>query len=177
MVRSVHFLFTKTFLLCGKEADLSRILFENMQEKPTPKDGGNSPPDCCIWLVLVLFCQWTTKKIILEVLCMNLNSRNTMKSLLTQGWNLLTLMKSSALPQMKLNPPICRRGRFRPRRGFHRRRRFRPPIRVDLIEKPTSRNLSVFLVETTGLEPVTSCVWSMRSNQLSYASILEQVVL
>ena len=30
--------------------------------------------------------------------------------------------------------------------GFHRRRRFHPPARVDLVEKPTSRNLSVFLV-------------------------------
>ncbi|MBE6638924.1 MAG: hypothetical protein E7616_05675 [Ruminococcaceae bacterium] len=29
--------------------------------------------------------------------------------------------------------------------GFHRRRRFHPPARVDLVEKPTSRNLSVFL--------------------------------
>ena len=38
--------------------------------------------------------------------------------------------------------------------GFHRRRRFRPPARVDLVEKPTSRNLSVFLVRETGLEPV-----------------------
>ena len=31
--------------------------------------------------------------------------------------------------------------------------------------------LGAFLVETTGLEPVTSCVWSKRSNQLSYASV------
>jgi len=37
-----------------------------------------------------------------------------MKSLLTQGWNQLKLMKSSALPQMKLNPPIRRRGGFHP---------------------------------------------------------------
>ena len=37
-----------------------------------------------------------------------------MKSLLMQGWNQLTLMKSSALPQMKLNPPIRRRGGFHP---------------------------------------------------------------
>ena len=33
---------------------------------------------------------------------------------------------------------------------FHRRRRFHPPIRVDLVEKPTSRNLSVFLAEKEG---------------------------
>ena len=39
--------------------------------------------------------------------------------------------------------------------GFHRRRRFYPPTRVDLVEKPTSRNLSVFLVEHRGLEPLT----------------------
>ena len=37
-----------------------------------------------------------------------------MKSLLVQGRNQLTLMKSSALPQMKLNPPIRRRGGFHP---------------------------------------------------------------
>ena len=42
-------------------------------------------------------------------------------------------MKSA--PQMKLNPPIRRRGRFHPQRGFHRRRRFIPPGRVDLVEK------------------------------------------
>jgi len=29
--------------------------------------------------------------------------------------------------------------------GFHRRRRFHPPARVDLVEKPTCRNKSVFL--------------------------------
>ena len=34
--------------------------------------------------------------------------------------------------------------------GFHRRRRFHPPARVDLVEKPTSRNLSVFLAEKVG---------------------------
>ena len=41
-------------------------------------------------------------------------------------------MKSSATPQMKLNPHI------------RRRRRFHPPARVDLVEKPTCRNKSVF---------------------------------
>ena len=28
--------------------------------------------------------------------------------------------------------------------GFHRRRRFHPPARVDLVEKPTCRNKSIF---------------------------------
>ena len=46
-------------------------------------------------------------------------------------------MKSSAMPQMKLNPPIRRRAGFHPCRGFHRRRRFIPPVRVDLAEKTT----------------------------------------
>ena len=32
------------------------------------------------------------------------------------------------------------------------------------------RFLALSVVETTGLEPVTSCVWSKRSDQLSYAS-------
>ena len=41
--------------------------------------------------------------------------------------------------------------------GFHRRRRFHPPARVDLVEKPTSRNLSVFLAERVGFEPTCGC--------------------
>ena len=45
--------------------------------------------------------------------------------------------------------------------GFHRCRRFNPPARVDLVEKPTSRNLSVFLAESVRFEltvgrPITS---------------------
>ncbi len=36
--------------------------------------------------------------------------------------------------------------------GFHCRRQFHPPVRVDLVEKPTSRNLSVFLAEDEGFE-------------------------
>ena len=42
--------------------------------------------------------------------------------------------------------------------GFHRRRRFHPPIRVDLVEKPTSRNLSVFLAGLAGFEPTSDGV-------------------
>ena len=41
--------------------------------------------------------------------------------------------------------------------GFHRRRRFHPPARVDLVEKPTSRNLSVFLAETARFELAGDC--------------------
>ena len=53
-----------------------------------------------------------------------------MKSLLTQGWNQLTLMKSSALPQMKLNPSFSRRSRISSQRDFiHRRRIY--PVRKD----------------------------------------------
>ena len=45
--------------------------------------------------------------------------------------------------------------------GFHRCRRFHPPARVDLVKKPTSRNLSVFLAESVRFEltvgrPITS---------------------
>ena len=47
--------------------------------------------------------------------------------------------------------------------GFHRRRRFHPPIRVDLVEKPTSRNLSVFLAGAEGLEPSTHGFGDRRS--------------
>ena len=39
--------------------------------------------------------------------------------------------------------------------GFHRRRRFHPPVRVDLVEKPTCFDLSVFLVEARGVEPLS----------------------
>ena len=37
----------------------------------------------------------------------------------------------------EINPPIRRRAGFHPCRGFHRRRRFIPPVRVDLAEKTT----------------------------------------
>ena len=33
-----------------------------------------------------------------------------------------------------------------------------------------------FLVETTGIEPVTSCMSSMHSNQLSYASATDSII-
>ena len=49
-------------------------------------------------------------------------------------WNPHYVRVKSA-SQMKLNPPIRRRGGFHPRRGFHHRRWFHPPDRVDLVEK------------------------------------------
>ena len=52
-------------------------------------------------------------------------------------------MKSSATLQMKLNPPTRRQAGFHPRRGFHRRRRFVPPDRVDLAE------MTVVSIKTT----------------------------
>ena len=52
------------------------------------------------------------KKDIFDRLAYEFELLQKMKSLLSQGWNQLTLMKSSALPQMKLNPPIRRRGGF-----------------------------------------------------------------
>ena len=54
------------------------------------------------------------KKDIFAVFAYEFELLQKMKSLLTQEWNQLTLMKSSALPQMKLNPPIRRRGGFHP---------------------------------------------------------------
>lgn len=48
--------------------------------------------------------------------------------------------------------------------------------RLDYTSKNTKNpychydNTGTALVETMGLEPMTSCVWSRRSNQLSYAS-------
>ena len=40
---------------------------------------------------------------------------------------------------MKLNPPTASRDFIRPKGGFHRRRRFIPPARVDLVEKNGNR--------------------------------------
>ena len=37
--------------------------------------------------------------------------------------------------------------------GFHRRRRFHPPTRVDLVEKDLVERQGLFLVEATGFEP------------------------
>ena len=50
-------------------------------------------------------------------------------------------MKSSALPQMKLNPPTPRRGEFH------------PPTRVDLVEKDLVERQGLFLAGVEGLEP------------------------
>ncbi|MBP3559900.1 MAG: hypothetical protein J6K49_04465, partial [Clostridia bacterium] len=36
--------------------------------------------------------------------------------------------------------------------GFHRRRRFHPPARVDLVEKSTDKVDAFFLVRVTGLD-------------------------
>ncbi len=33
-----------------------------------------------------------------------------------------------------------------------------------------------YLVETVGIEPMTSCMSSMRSNQLSYASATDDII-
>ena len=43
-------------------------------------------------------------------------------------------------------------------------------VGLDKNESDLERSLS-FLVETTGIEPVTSCMSSKHSNQLSYASV------
>ena len=60
------------------------------------------------------FQSHTNTKDIFDVLAYEFEPIQKMKSLLTQGWNQLKLMKSSALSQMKLNPPIRRRGGFHP---------------------------------------------------------------
>jgi len=48
---------------------------------------------------------------------------------------------------------------IRPQGGFHRQRRFHPPIRVDLVEKPTCRNKSVFLVRIVGVARLRTERW------------------
>ncbi len=59
--------------------------------------------------------------------------------------------------------------------GFHRRRRFHPPARVDLVEKPTSRNLSVFLERVMGVEP-TRPAWKAGILPLNYTRITEFII-
>ena len=60
-----------------------------------------------------------------------------MKSLLSQGWNLLC--RWNPLSRMKLNPPTASRDFIRPKGGFHHQRWFHPPARVDLVEKNGNR--------------------------------------
>ena len=79
-----------------------------------------------------------------DVLVRDSNQYIKMKSLLMQGWNQLTLMKSKPLAWMKLNPPTRRRAGFHPRRGFHHRRWFNPPDRVDLAENPVDKSRRYF---------------------------------
>ena len=73
-----------------------------------------------------------------------------MKSLLTQGWNLQC--RWNTLSWVKWNPPFCHWGRFHPRSGFHRRRWFHPPARVDFTEKSTCDASAFFMVETEGFD-------------------------
>ena len=54
-------------------------------------------------------------------------------------------MKSSAVPQMKLNPPTAAAISLEQSKNSHCEAIFHPPERVDLVEKPTCRNKPVFL--------------------------------
>ena len=55
--------------------------------------------------------------------------------------------------------------------GFHRSRRFHPPVRVDLVVKPTSRNLSVFLVGEGGFEPPKALPADLQSVPFGHSGI------
>ena len=55
--------------------------------------------------------------------------------------------------------------------GFRRQRRFHPPEKVDLVEKPTSRNLSVFLVGEGGFEPPKALPADLQSVPFGHSGI------
>ena len=74
--------------------------------------------------------------------------------------------KPMALDEIKSTHPAS--SRISSPGGFHRRRRFIPPARVDLVEKPTCRNKSVFLVEAAGIEPVSEDAPSELSTSVAY---------
>ena len=61
--------------------------------------------------------------------------------------------------------------------GFHRRRRFHPPARVDLVEKPTCRNKSVFLAGIAGLEPAEWRSQNPLPYQLGYIPTANSIIL
>ena len=111
----------------------------------------------------VVFCLWATKKIFLPFLRMNSNS---CKNEILAG----ARMKSAnadeifgfASDEIKSTHPPSRRISSN-EVGFHRRIRFHPPARVDLVEKPTCRNKSVFLAGAQRLELWTCSFGDCRS--------------
>ena len=73
---------------------------------------------------------------------------------------------------MKSNPPL-----YPDEVGFHRRRRFHPPERVDLVEKPTCRNKSVFLVGAGGFEPPKSKTTDLQSAPFGHSGTLPYLIV
>ena len=101
---------------------------------------------------LFRYCLWATKKIFLPFLRMNSNSRinEILADARLKSANADEIfgfasdeIKSTHSPSRRISPNEV---------GFHRRRRFHPPARVDLVEKSTDKVDAFFLVRVTGLD-------------------------
>ena len=86
-------------LLCvqPQRVTLTRVTFNCSN----PSAHKNTTPKWC-----GIFMSMGYKKDIFYLFAYEFALLQKMKSVLTQGWNQLKLMKSSALPQMKLNPSL-----------------------------------------------------------------------
>ena len=69
-----------------------------------------------------------------------------------------TQMKSKPMAWMKLNPPTASHDFIRPKGGFHHRRRFHPPERVDLVKKNGNR-ITITVLFWQGHKDLAAFCW------------------